>query len=139
MKHESTAWSYDPQAGEDGFVYPSYTFITQHWFGDGWWLAESDQCIVLDLISALNNTLSVALQPKVGLMYVIYYKYYYEISKHVHIHLQQFCTEETHDVVTTPFLVYAHEATYILTKALSDPVDNALMEVQQQLTTSCVC
>ena len=73
MKQESTAWSYDSQAGEDGFVYPSYTFITQHWFGDGWWLAESDQCTVLDLIGALNNTLSVALQPKVGLMYVIYY------------------------------------------------------------------
>ena len=66
MEQESTALLYDPQAGEDGFVYPGYTFITQHWFGDGWWLAESDQCIVLDLISALNNSLSVALQPKVG-------------------------------------------------------------------------
>lgn len=55
------------------------------------------------------------------------------------IFLQQFCIEETDDVVTNPFLVYAHEAAYILTKALSGPVDNALMEVQQQLTTSCVC
>ena len=74
-------------------------------------------------------------------MHVIHYNYYCEISKHVHmyIYLQQFCIEETDDVVTNPFLVYAHEAAYILTKALSGPVDNALMEVQQQLTTSCVC
>ena len=55
------------------------------------------------------------------------------------IFLQQFCIEETDNVVMNPFLVYAHEAAHVLTKALSDPVDNALMEVQQQLTTSCVC
>ena len=64
---------------------------------------------------------------------------YYEISKHAHLHLQQFCTEETDRADTTPFLVYAHEATYILTKALSASVDNALMGVQQQLATNCVC
>lgn len=70
-------------------------------------------------------------------MHVIHCKYYCEISKHVHmyIYLQQFCIEETDDVVTNPFLIYAHEAAYIL----SGPVDTVLMEVQQQLTTSCVC
>jgi len=54
------------QAGERGLVYPAYTFITPHWYREDWWLVESDpDCRVPALTNALNNTLSVELNPKV--------------------------------------------------------------------------
>ena len=54
------------QAGERGLVYPAYTFITPHWYRDDWWLVESDpDCGEQDLTGVLNNTLSVALNPRV--------------------------------------------------------------------------
>ena len=57
------------QAAEENIAYPGYTFITPHWYEHNWWSVES-HCTEQELMSVLNNTLSVALEPEVGIILV---------------------------------------------------------------------